>query len=121
MSGSIYSDNRVIRKETENQTRQRIEKDLEDSAAQYSDHAENTILRLQQAYLKKYHPRQYPHPNDAQRPEDGLNRRLVGRVSALFRGWQEDSQGSEPAKSELEEGIADTTNGFQLRFAELAL
>ena len=55
MGGNPCSDNRVIRKETENQTRQRVGKDLEDSAAKYSDHTENTILKLQQTYLKKYH------------------------------------------------------------------
>ncbi len=41
----------------EDQTRKRVEKDLEESAAKYADYAENTILKLQQAYLKKYHLR----------------------------------------------------------------
>lgn len=63
-------------------------------------------MKLQQAYLKKYHPRQYtedvPYPG----------RRLSSRVSALFRGRQEDSQDPEPAKSE--EGTVGITHGFQL-------
>jgi hypothetical protein len=62
-------------------------------------------MKLQQAYLKKNNPRQYAHSTDgSQRPEDVLNRRLSSRVSAFFRGPQEDSQGQNPAKSE--EGIA---------------
>ncbi|KAH9044598.1 hypothetical protein EDB85DRAFT_471359 [Lactarius pseudohatsudake] len=55
-------DNDVIKplttlKETEDQTRKRIEEDLNKSAANYADYAENTISKLQQAYFKKYHPR----------------------------------------------------------------
>ena len=112
LGGNPCSDNRVIRKETEDQTRKRVEEDLEDSATKYADHAENTILKLQQAYLKKYHPRQYAHSNDvSQHHEDAPNRRLSGRVSALFRGRQEDLQGLEPKS---EEGIAHITHGFQL-------
>jgi hypothetical protein len=93
----------------------RVEDDLEDSAAKYADHAESTILKLQQAYLKKYHPRQYARSNDvSQRPEDAPNRRLGGKVVALYRGRPEDLQGLglEPAKSE--EGIANITRGFRL-------
>ena len=37
--------------------RKRIEEDLKRSAANYADFAENSILVLQQAYFKKYHPR----------------------------------------------------------------
>jgi hypothetical protein len=114
LGGNPCSDNRVIRKETEDQTRKRVEEDLEDSAAKYADHAE-IILKLQQTYLKKYHPRQSPHSYDvSQRPEDVPNKRQSGRVPALFRGRQEDLQGPKPAKSK--EGIANTTHGFQLDF-----
>jgi hypothetical protein len=91
----------------------RVEDDLLDSAAKYANHAESTILKLQQAYLKKYHPRQYVHSNDvSKRPENAPNRRLSGRVSAPVRSRQEDLQGLEPAKSE--EGIANIIHGFQL-------
>ena len=45
-----------MRKETEDQTRKRIEKNLRNSATDYADHAENTISKLQQTYSKKYHP-----------------------------------------------------------------
>ncbi|KAH9057734.1 hypothetical protein EDB87DRAFT_986754 [Lactarius vividus] len=48
-------------KETGDQTRKRIEKNLRNSAADYADHAENTISKLQQAYLKKYPPVDHSH------------------------------------------------------------
>ncbi|KAH9057735.1 Rho GTPase activation protein [Lactarius vividus] len=41
---------------TGDQTRKRLETNLRNSAADYADHAENTISKLQQAYLKKYPP-----------------------------------------------------------------
>ncbi|KAI9456983.1 hypothetical protein BJY52DRAFT_1187588 [Lactarius psammicola] len=107
-------DNDVIKpltrlKESKDEIRKRIEEHLKKSAAMYAGHAENTISKLQQAYLKKYHSRQYAHSTDvAQVPQDNPNKRFGGKVSALFRGRQE------PAKSE--EGIADITHGFQLGF-----
>ncbi|KAH9055025.1 hypothetical protein EDB87DRAFT_1356344 [Lactarius vividus] len=78
-------DNDVIKplavlKETEDQTRKRVEEGLEESAAKYADHAENTILKLQQAYLKKHHPRQHPQSTDIlQSSQDGPNKRLETR------------------------------------------
>ncbi|KAH8989329.1 Rho GTPase activation protein [Lactarius hatsudake] len=85
-------DNDVIKplamlKETENRTRKRVEDDLEGSAAKYADHAENTILKLQQAYLKKRRPRQHS--------QDGPNKRSGDRD-----GRQEDLGRREPSKSE---------------------
>ena len=69
-------------------------------------------MKLQQACLKRFHPRQYAQSADgSQRPGDVPYSRLTGRVSALFRGWQEDLQGVERAKSE--EGIAGITHGSQ--------
>ncbi len=88
----------------EDGTRKWIEEDLKKSAAKYADHAENEIPKLQQAYLKKYHPEQYAHSTDVQ------NKRFGGKVSALFRGRRGDLQEPEPAKSER--GIADITHGF---------
>ncbi|KAH9029692.1 hypothetical protein EDB85DRAFT_1508865 [Lactarius pseudohatsudake] len=99
-------DNDVIKplatlKETEDRTRKRVEEGLEESAAKYADHAENTILKLQQAYLKKHNPRQYAQPTDvSQGYQDGLNRRIGNKVSALFGGRQEDLGGLESSKSE---------------------
>ncbi|KAH9029694.1 Rho GTPase activation protein [Lactarius pseudohatsudake] len=78
--------------QTGDRTRKRVEGSLEDSAAKYANHAENTILKLQQAYLKKHHPRQHS--------QDGPNKR-----SGNGDGRQEDLEGREPSKSE--EGIAD--------------
>ncbi|KAI9460478.1 Rho GTPase activation protein [Lactarius psammicola] len=84
-------DNDVIKplatlKETEDQKRERIEEDLNKSAANYADYAENTISKLQQAYFKKYHPR------------------FGGNVSAAFHGRREVLREPEPAKSE---GVSD--------------
>ncbi|KAI9453219.1 hypothetical protein BJY52DRAFT_1189777 [Lactarius psammicola] len=99
-------DNDVIKplktlKESKDRTRRRIEDDLKRSAANYADHAEDTISRLQQAYLKKYYPQQYAHFADSsQRSQDVPNKRFGGKVSALFRGRREDLREPEPAKSE---------------------
>ncbi|KAH8986365.1 hypothetical protein EDB92DRAFT_1949279 [Lactarius akahatsu] len=87
--------------ETEDRTRKRVEEGLEESAAKYANHAENTILKLQQAYLKKHNPRQYPQSTDfSQGSQDGLNKKFGNKVSALFGGRQEDLGGLEPSKSE---------------------
>ncbi|KAI9453197.1 hypothetical protein BJY52DRAFT_1189751 [Lactarius psammicola] len=88
-------------KESKGETRERIEEDLKGSATRYADYAEKTISKLQQAYLKKYHPRQISHSTDvSQRPQDVPNKRFGGKVSALFRGRREDLREPEPAKSE---------------------
>ncbi len=107
MGGHHCSNDRTIRKESKDETRKWIEEDLEGSAAKYADHAEDTISKLQQAYLKKYHPRQYAHSTEVlQRPQDVPNKRFGGRVLALFHGKREDlREPAKPAKSE--EGIAD--------------
>ncbi|KAI9456974.1 Rho GTPase activation protein, partial [Lactarius psammicola] len=75
------SDNRVVVwKKSKNQTGKRIGEDLETSATKYADYAENTISKLQQEYLKRYHPR--------------------------FSGQREILQDPQPAKSE--EGFDDS-------------
>ncbi|KAH9032158.1 hypothetical protein EDB85DRAFT_1274326 [Lactarius pseudohatsudake] len=61
-------DNDVIKplitlKEKEGQTGKWIEEDLKESAAEYADHAENTVSKLQQAYFKKHHPRNLSLPS----------------------------------------------------------
>ncbi|KAH9037702.1 hypothetical protein EDB84DRAFT_1675592 [Lactarius hengduanensis] len=64
-------------------------------------HSENTILKLQQAYLKKRHPHQYPQSTDvSQHPQDGPNKRFGNRVSTIFGGRQEDIGGLELSRSE---------------------
>ncbi|KAN0140268.1 hypothetical protein V8E53_002164 [Lactarius tabidus] len=100
-------DNDVIKplitlKETNDEIRRQIERDLKSSAAKYADHAENTISKLQQAYLRRY-PQQYAHSTDVI-----PNKRFGNKVSSLFRR----SQPQEPAKSE--DGIAHINHGFQL-------
>ncbi|KAI9456985.1 Rho GTPase activation protein [Lactarius psammicola] len=75
------------------QTRKRIEEDLKKSAAQYADHAENVIPKLQQAYLKKYHPQQYAHSTDVP------NKTFGGKVSALLRSRRGDLQEPEAVRS----------------------
>ena len=93
-----------MRKETNDKTRERIEKDLKRSTAYYADHAENEISQLQKAYSKKYHP--------VQRPEDVRNKSFGGKVSALSRGRREDLREPELAKQvakpAMSEGIAIT-------------
>ncbi|KAH9168910.1 hypothetical protein EDB89DRAFT_1551647 [Lactarius sanguifluus] len=102
-------DNDVIKplrtlKETKDETRKRIEEELKGTAAKYADYAENTISKLQRAYLKKYYPQQCAHSTDAsQCPQDGPNKRFGGKVSALFRSRREDSRDLEPTKSGSEE------------------
>ncbi|KAH8986368.1 hypothetical protein EDB92DRAFT_1949282 [Lactarius akahatsu] len=87
--------------ETEDRTRKRVEEGLEKSAAKYADHAENTILKLQQAYLKKHNPRQYPQSTDvSQYSQDVPNRRFGNKASAQFGGRQKNVGGLEPSKSE---------------------
>ncbi|KAH8989323.1 hypothetical protein EDB86DRAFT_1904736 [Lactarius hatsudake] len=93
----------VTLKETEYQTRKRVEEGLEESAAKYADHAENTILRLQQGYLKRHNPRQYAQSTDVlQYPQDVPKKRFGNRVSvsAQFGGRQEDLGGLESSTSE---------------------
>ncbi|KAF8260447.1 hypothetical protein EI94DRAFT_1748379 [Lactarius quietus] len=58
----VILDNDIIKplttfKKTKDDARKRIEEDLKKSAAEYADHAENKISKLQEAYFKKYHPR----------------------------------------------------------------
>ncbi|KAH8997020.1 hypothetical protein EDB86DRAFT_3155043 [Lactarius hatsudake] len=102
-------DNDVIKplrtlKETKDETRKRIKEDLKGTATKYADYAENTISKLQRAYLKKYYPQQCAHSTDAsQCPQDIPNKRFGGRVSALFRSWREDLWDPEPTKSGSEE------------------
>ncbi|KAH8989331.1 hypothetical protein EDB86DRAFT_1907683 [Lactarius hatsudake] len=103
-------DNDVIKplatlKETEDQTRKRVEEGLEESAVKYANHAENTILKLQQAYLKKHKPRQY---TQSQYTRDSLNKRFGDWVSARFGSRQEDLGGLGPSNSE---------EGGRLRFS----
>jgi DNA-binding transcriptional ArsR family regulator len=95
------SNHRAILKELNDETRKRIEEALKGSAAKYADHTENTISKLEQAYLKKCHPLQYAHST-----EDVPNKTFGSRVSTLFRGRQE--------RAKSEDGIADITQVFQL-------
>ncbi|KAH9029688.1 hypothetical protein EDB85DRAFT_1509515 [Lactarius pseudohatsudake] len=94
-------DNDVIKPLVMLKTRKRVEEGLEKSAAKYADHAENTILKLQQAYLKKHNPRQYAQSTDvSQYSQDVPNRRFGNKASAQFGGRQKNVGGPEPSKSE---------------------
>jgi hypothetical protein len=85
--------------------RKKMKHYLKESATRYADHVENTISKLQEAYLKKYHPLEYSHSLKVSQPsEDVRNKRFGGKMSALFRGSRE-SELVKPAKSE--EGISD--------------
>ncbi|KAH8996920.1 hypothetical protein EDB86DRAFT_3076814 [Lactarius hatsudake] len=110
---SPSSDNGVIRKETESRTRKRVEEGLEESASKYADHAENTILRLQQTYLKNHHPRQHPQSDDtSQGSQDVPNKGFGDRFFGLFGSRQEDLGAREPSKSE--DGTANIIHESQL-------
>jgi hypothetical protein len=108
-----------VRKETNDKTRKRIEKDLKSTTAFYADCAENEMLKLQQAYSKKHHPVESHSSEVLQRAEDVRNKRFGGKVSALFRGWREDLREPELAKQVAkaamsEEGISEITHAFQV-------
>ncbi|KAF8269710.1 hypothetical protein EI94DRAFT_1724495 [Lactarius quietus] len=97
-------------KETKDATRKRIKDDLKGSAAKYADHAENTISKLQQEYLKKYHPlEESPLTEVSQRPEDARNKRFGGKVSSLFRGRREDLREPELSRAAKSEEVSDDT------------
>jgi hypothetical protein len=76
-----------------------MEEDVAESAAKYSHFAENTISKLRQAYLKKYHPHL---------TQDALNKRLGGKKSAASRRQQEAMLETELLHSE--DGIANICN-----------
>jgi hypothetical protein len=89
--------------------RKRVQEELKRSTSSYADHAENTISKLQQAYLKKYQSQQDDYFAEAsQRHQDVPNNGFGSGVSSLFRGWWEDWQ------VPSEEGITGVTHGFQL-------
>jgi hypothetical protein len=103
------SNGRLIWKRLNDRKRERVEHDLKRSTSGYADHAEHTISKLQQAYLKKYQSQQYDYLADAsQHPQDVPNDGFGSRVSSLFRGWWEDWQ------VPSEEGIADVAHRFRL-------
>ncbi|KAH9007771.1 hypothetical protein EDB83DRAFT_696401 [Lactarius deliciosus] len=94
------SDNRTIWKEMQDEIRTRIEEDLKKYAAQYVNHAENKISKLQQAYLKKYFPQECANSIDDLRGHRDIptNKRFGDKVQVLFRGRREDLREAGPAK-----------------------
>ncbi|KAI9433317.1 hypothetical protein H4582DRAFT_2082476 [Lactarius indigo] len=82
----------ATRKDTGDQTRKRLEINLRNSAGDYAYHAENTISKLQQAYLKKYYP--------VDRARSIGPRRTSGRKFHLF---SKPKQEPEPEESSLED------------------
>ncbi|KAH9059291.1 Rho GTPase activation protein [Lactarius vividus] len=126
-------DNDVIKplvhlKESNVETRKRIEEELKGSTAKYASLAENKIAKLQEAYINKYHHRQYADSTDvSQRPEDFPNKWFGDKVSTLFRGRREDWRRPEhkPEHAKSEEVSDDTCrwnvsrlNGFRLKRVE---
>ncbi|KAI9430914.1 hypothetical protein H4582DRAFT_2103458 [Lactarius indigo] len=97
--------------EMQDETRMRIAEDLKKSAANYVDHAENKVSKLQQAYFKKYFPRECAHSIDDSRGQQDIpaNKRFGDKVSALFRGRREDLREPgfvKPTMPPKSEGIA---------------
>jgi hypothetical protein len=104
-------------KEKKDAIRKRTKDNLKESATRYADHVENTISKLQEAYLKKYHPLEYSRSTKAsQPPGDVQNKRFGGKVSALFRGPREPEL-VKPAKSE--EGIPILPMGSNLVYKKV--
>ena len=112
----LRSNGRVVWKEANDKTRRRIERDLKSSAENYADYAENTVSKLQQAYLRKYQPQQHASSaNISQNPQDISNKTFGLKMSSFFRSRREDSREPEPAKpAPSEEGIAEVTYALQL-------
>jgi hypothetical protein len=107
---------RVVRKESNDKTREAIENNLKISTTWYADHAENSVSKLLQAYSRKYQPQQYASSaNVSPRPQDVPNKKFGRRMSALFRGQREDQREPKPSEATpSDEGIADVTCGYQL-------
>ncbi|KAH8989365.1 hypothetical protein EDB86DRAFT_3245232, partial [Lactarius hatsudake] len=118
---TLKASQECLAQEMQDETRTRIEEDLKKSAAQYANHAENKISKLQQAYLKKYFPRECAHSIDDLRGHRDIptNKRFGDKVQGLFRGRREDLREAGPAKPtklpKSEEGIADIAFKFRLR------
>jgi len=72
-------------RESRDQLRKGIEKELKKSAAArgYADHAENTISKLQQAYLKKYYPQEPAKPAKSEEAFDDDCREAVSHLNNL--------------------------------------
>ncbi|KAI9433313.1 Rho GTPase activation protein [Lactarius indigo] len=79
-------------KDTGDQTRKRLEMNLRNSAGDYVNHAENTISKLQQAYLKKYPPVDRARSTGPQRASD-----------KKFHLFSKSKQEPEPEESSLED------------------
>ncbi|KAH9032140.1 hypothetical protein EDB85DRAFT_1890802 [Lactarius pseudohatsudake] len=97
---TLKASQECLAQEMQDEIRTRIEEDLKKSAAQYANHAENTISKLQQAYLKKYFPRECARSIDDLRGHRDIptNKRFGDKVSGLFRGRREDLREPGPAK-----------------------
>jgi hypothetical protein len=67
------SNDKLIWKRSNYTKRERVEGELKRSASAYADHAESTVSKLQQEYLKRHQSKEYDDFADAsQRPQDGI-------------------------------------------------
>ena len=80
-----------------------MEENLTESASDYANFAENSISELQQAYLKKYYPRQYSHPT-----QNAPNNRPGGKKLPAPRLKQRSRPEDEPTQSD--DGICNICN-----------
>ena len=93
----------MARKESNDKTREWIDKGLKGSARCYADYAETTVSTLQQGYLRKYQPQQYASSAKVlQHPHYVPNKRF-GNMGPETP--EDDSYG---------EGITDAIHRFQL-------
>ena len=106
----------MLWKETNNYLKKWNKNNLKISASRYIDHAENRILKLQQAYSRRYQPQQNASsPNVSQSLQDVPRKSSANGMSNPFRSWWENKQ--EPAQvTSSEEGNADVRaiHRFQL-------
>ena len=84
-----------------------MKEDLKASTAYYADHAENRIPKLQQAYLQRSHPLESHSTEVLQRSQGVRNKRVGGKMSALFRGQREDLRTAELAKRGAKPAISE--------------
>jgi hypothetical protein len=97
-------------KESKDKTRKWLKEKLERSTAEYADHVENKLSRLQAAYLS-YLPssQRYSYLTEVSQRLQDVSSYAFDSMSALYRG-QWGAESATPAQSQ--EGITGITHGF---------
>ncbi|KAN0140303.1 hypothetical protein V8E53_002199 [Lactarius tabidus] len=93
-----------------------IEEDLKKSAAEYADHAEKKISRLQAAYFKKYYPRRFRGQQDGFKEAEPA--KSEGDISNEFRKFGSQNWSSELVSDNDFRSAVNVLNHFRLKRAE---